>query len=356
MENSTKRFLKKWHALVAIFFLAAFATNVQAQNVTISPRNGSMICALTQGSPNTQLGFQMGAFGTWRHNQLSLTMTGSNYTDTEDGQLTSHSNHFITGDKCTNSPEDPTRTPANYICTAWGTSGNNTQPGYITIALPKGYRFTSYTFHLSHDVATFGQNTGQATTFNITTNRAVTMTENNPANADFSGNLNSVTLAANSAEVQEFTRTGDDMGNILYFTTTAGASGFYAITFRYVELTFTADADAPISLLPGSQVSTGASMLEVPFNTGKVDLGQITQGTYQGATRVSYQYNSVTNMPANMLLYEAESIKDGTGFDGTSGTVAYNQSGHSITTAGNYFQFTPRYRESCSVPYDRGNH
>ncbi len=341
MENSTKGILKKWHTLVAIFFLAAFATNLQAQNVTISPRNGSMICALTDGSPTTQLGFQMGAFGTWRHNQLSLTMTGSNYTETEDGQLTSHSNHFITGDKCTFSPADPTRTPANYICTAWGTSGTNNQPGYITIALPKGYRFTSYTFHLSHDVATFGQNTGQATTFNITTNRAVTMTENNPANADFSGNLNRVTLDANSAQVKEFTRTGDDMGNILYFTTSAGAGGFYAMTFRYVELTFTADADAPIDLLPGSQVTTGASMLEVPFNTGKVDLGQITQGTYQGATRVSYQYNSVTNMPANMLLYEAESIQDGTGFDGTSGKVAYNQSGHSITTSGNYFQFTP---------------
>ena len=46
MENSTKGILKKWHALVAIFFLAAFATNVQAQNVTIRPNNGSMICAL----------------------------------------------------------------------------------------------------------------------------------------------------------------------------------------------------------------------------------------------------------------------------------------------------------------------
>lgn len=82
-------------------------------------------------------------------------------------------------------------------------------------------------------------------------------------------------------------------------------------------------------------------MLEVPFNTGKVDLGQIQQGSYQGATRVSYQYNSVTNMPANMLLYEEESVKDGTGFDGTSGKVAYNQTGHSITTEGHYFKFAP---------------
>ena len=334
MENSTKRFLKKWRALAAIFFLAAFATNVQAQNVTISPQNGSMICALTGSDGANQLGFQIGAFGTWRHNQLSLTMTGSNYSDlTEDGQLASHSNHFITGDKCTFSPADATRTPSKYIVADWG--GSNLRTGYITIALPKGYRFTSYTFHISHDVSMFGQNN---TAFNLTTNTNVFMTE---TNNDFSGNKNRVTLAGASAAVSEFKRTGDDMGNVLYFTTSANSDGFYAVTFRYIELTFTADADASISLLPGSQVSTGASLLEVPFNTGKVDLGEIKQGSYNGATRVSYQFNTVTDMPANMLLYEKESVKDGTGFDGTSGKVAYNQTGHSITTIGHYFKFAP---------------
>lgn len=334
MEKTKKLFSKKWRALAAIFFLAAFATSVQAQNVTISPQNGSMICALTGSDGQNQLGFQIGAFGTWRHNQLSLTMTGSNYSElTEDGQLASHSNHFITGDKCTFSPADATRTPSKYIVADWG--GSNLRTGYITIALPKGYRFTSYTFHISHDVSMFGQNN---TAFNLTTNTNVFMTE---TNNDFSGNKNRVTLAGASAAVSEFKRTGDDMGNVLYFTTSANSDGFYAVTFRYIELTFTADADASISLLPGSQVSTGASLLEVPFNTGKVDLGEIKQGSYNGATRVSYQFNTVTDMPANMLLYEEESVKDGTGFDGTQGKVAYNQTGHSITTIGHYFKFAP---------------
>lgn len=334
MEKTKKLISKKWHALAAIFFLAAFATNVQAQNVTISPQNGSMICALTGSDGANQLGFQIGAFGTWRHNQLSLTMTGSNYSElTEDGQLASHSNHFITGDKCTFSPADATRTPSKYIVADWG--GSNLRTGYITIALPKGYRFTGYTFHISHDVSKFGQNNNA---FSLTTNTSVYMTE---TNNDFSGNKNRVTLAASSAAVSEFKRTGDDMGNVLYFTTSANSDGFYAVTFRYIELTFTADADASISLLPGSQVSTGASLLEVPFNTGKVDLGEIKQGSYNGATRVSYQFNTVTDMPANMLLYEEESVKDGTGFDGTKGNVAYNQTGHSITTIGHYFKFAP---------------
>ena len=314
-----------------------------AQNVTISPQNGSMICALTAGSQQTQLGFQIGAFGTWRHNQLSLTMTGSNYTTlTEDGQLAEHSNHFITGDKCTFSPADDTRTPSRYIVADWG--GQNLNTGYITIALPKGYRFTSYTFHLSHDVSEFGQNN---TAFDLTTDTRVYMTE---TNSDFSGNHNRASLAGNSKEVVEFTRTGDDMGNVLYFTTSATRDGFYAMTFRYIELKFTADADAPISLLPSSQTTTGHSLIEIPFNTGKVDLGEIEPGTYQGATRVSYQYNTVSDMSANMLLYEEESTRTGTALDGTSGQVAYNKNG-SITTNGNYFQFAPSSSKEEQIYY-----
>ena len=314
-----------------------------AQNVTISPQNGSMICALTVGSQQTQLGFQIGAFGTWRHNQLSLTMTGSNYTTlTEDGQLAEHSNHFITGDKCTFSPADDTRTPSRYIVADWG--GQNLNTGYITIALPKGYRFTSYTFHLSHDVSEFGQNN---TAFDLTTDTRVYMTE---TNSDFSGNHNRASLAGNSKEVVEFTRTGDDMGNVLYFTTSATRDGFYAMTFRYIELKFTADADAPISLLPSSQTTTGHSLIEIPFNTGKVDLGEIEPGTYQGATRVSYQYNTVSDMSANMLLYEEESTRTGTALDGTSGQVAYNKNG-SITTNGNYFQFAPSSSKEEQIYY-----
>ena len=327
-----------------LMFIAMLMTSlgVNAQNVTISPQNGSMICALTntgQGE-STQLGFQIGAFGTWRHNQLSLTMTGSNYaTLTEDGQLSSHSNHFITGDKCTFSPADNTRTPSRYIVADWG--GENLNTGYITIALPKGYRFTSYTFHISHDVSEFGQNNDA---FTLTTNTQVFMTETNGTEgSEFTGNKNRITLPASSAQVGEFTRTGDDMGNVLYFTTSANSNGFYAITFRYIELTFTADADAEITLLPSTQTATGHSMIEVPFNTGKVDLGEIKPGTYQGAQRVSYQYNTVSDMSANMLLYEEESVRDAGAnevLDGTAGTIAFDQAG-SISTSGQYFQFAP---------------
>lgn len=311
-----------------------------AQNVTISPRNGSMICALTAGSPQTQLGFQNGAFATWRHNQLSLMMTGSNYkTLTTDGQLSEHSNHFITGDKCTYNPADPNATYSNYIAADWG--GDNLSEGYITISLPKGYRFTGYTFHVSHDVSRFG------TLDRINPNTTVYMSETDQT---FTPNKKTIALQSHSTEVKNLTRTGNDMGNILYFKTHADRNGFYAVLFRYIELTFTADADAAISLLPGQQHTTGVSMVEIPFNTGKVDLGEIKQGSYQGATRVSYQYNDVQDMPANMLLYEEESVQDDVAYDGTNGKMAYQRPG-SITTVSDYFKLAPTGTEGQQIYY-----
>ena len=323
------------------------SVGVNAQNVTISPQNGSMIAALTASSSTTQYGYRIGAFATWRHNQLSLTMTGSNETDlTEDYQLANHANHFITGDKCTFSPDDDNRNASKYIVAGWG--GSNVNTGYITIALPKGYRFTGYTFHLSHDVATFGEN---SSSFTLNTNTEVSLIQ---TDENFE-NKRSVTLSGNSAKVEEFSYTGNEFGNILYFKTTAPSNGFYAMTFRYIELTFTADADTEVSVLPSSQEFTGKSMLEVPFNTGKVDLGEILRNRENiGSTwwpnyvlRYSYEYDKVTDMSANMLLYEKESTRtaqDGEVLDGTAGLVAYDKGG-SITTNGSNFKFTPTEKD-----------
>ena len=318
--------------MLLLLFLLAGVTDTLAQNVTIRPSNGNMICALTNTSDGTtQFGFQVGAFGTWKHKQLSLTMTSSNDPDlTDDGQLATHANHFITGDKCTFSSNISAADKAKYIVADWG--GTNINTGYITIALPKGYRFTGYTFLVTHDVTKFGLNNNS---FNLTTNSNVYMSE---TDSGFDTNVKTISLPSNSSNEVKLTRTSDDMGNVLYFKTYANRNGFYAVAFRYIELQFTADADASVDVVPSAQLSSGTSMVEVPFNTGKVDFGEIKPGTYQGATRVSYQYQSVTDMPANMLLYEEESVQNGTGFDGTSGKVAYKKSG-SITTSGQYFKF-----------------
>lgn len=316
-----------------------------AQNVTISPKNGSMICSLAEGQSHSQ-GWELGSFGTWRHNQLSLTMTGSNSPElTEDGQLAIHANHFTAGDDCTfNHALAANEDPSNWISVAWGSSNQSNFPGYITISLPKGYRFTSYSFHLTRDIN--GLKGSSSYSPNTTSDVTISETGKNVGDdnsSPYSRNINSATImpySANNATPVEFTRTGDDMGNILYFKTVSSGSGFFELNCRYIELRFTADADATIGLVPSSQVSSGRSLVEIPFHTGKVDLGTIGPNTYNNQTRISYMYNTVSDMSANMLLYEYESTEPGTALDGTQGLVAYNKAG-SITTSGQYFKFAP---------------
>ncbi|MBO6253446.1 MAG: hypothetical protein J6O49_07305, partial [Bacteroidaceae bacterium] len=323
---------------LALLSLLLVPLGMMAQNVTISPQNGSMICASVSGA-----GTSGGAFAMWKHEQLALTMIVSENGElTDDGILRNHKNWFNTCNGCTFRSNVTTAQKATYIDCGWqGT-------GYYTISLPKGYRFTSYRFELSHDITNTGQ--PKVTT---KTDCAVTFAE---TNSTFNSNKESVTLpavpnSANAVQVFVLTRTGDDMGNVLYFKATASnniTSDFYDLTFRYIELTFTADADTPIDIHASSQVSTGQSMLEVPFNTGKVDLGEVIQRAIQSAgNRISYSLTNFKDMAASMLLYEAESVHAATGtesFDGTNGDVAYNKAG-SITTAGDFFKLTTGTKE-----------
>ena len=284
-------------------------------------------------------------------------MTGSNRTDlTEDGQLAIHANHFTAGDDCTfNHTLGANEDPSNWISVAWGSGNQSNFPGYFTISLPKGYRFTSYTFHLTRDID--GLKGSSSYSPNTTSNVTISETGKNvgdDSSSPFSRNINSATIrpySANNTTPVEFTRTGDDMGNILYFKTVSSGSGFFELNCRYIELRFTADADAEVGLVPNSQVSSGKSLVEIPFHTGKVDLGTIGPNTYNYQTRISYMYNTVSDMSANMLLYEEESVEDNkTALDGTIGKMAYSKDG-SITTNGNYFQFAPSSTKTEQIYY-----
>lgn len=323
----------------ALLSLLLVPLGMMAQNVTISPQNGSMICSDASGQ-----GTSGGAFSMWRHEQLALTMVASGSTAlTDDGILKNHRNWFNTCNKCTFSPTVSDADKAKFIDCGW-----QDENGYYTISLPKGYRFTSYRFELSHDIT----NTGQG--FTTVTNTQVAFSE---TRSDFGTAVRSVTLPAVSSSgtvtTQTLTRTGDDMGNVLYFKATAPSSSssdpqYFDLTFRYVELTFTADADAQVDIHASTLVTTGQSMVEAPFNTGKVDLGEVTQRAIPSyGDRISYSLTNFADMSANMLLYEAESVHNATGtesFDGTAGDVAYNKAG-SITTAGDFFKLTTGTKE-----------
>lgn len=319
MENSTKGILKKWHALVAIFFLAAFATNVQAQNVTVRPSNGSTLASVkdNSGGSATDAFFNLGGFATWKHEQLNLTMTTA---DSDAGNLTANGQ---------------IANPANNIFS--NATADQLQLGrgaqldcYVAICLPKGYRFKGYSIKFSRNV-NIQNGTGGYASFGETDG---TFASYNKGDSTFRTNL-AYNANATSQTISRESKDEADMGNVLYFKLT-NSNGRAFISLEHVEFYFTAEADYT-PLAPETSV-TNRSAVDIPFSTSKVDYGSIENRLYNGVRRQSYLSSDVVDVSANMTLYEAESVYEGTNeYDGTEGKMVEYKDG-SISSAGSYFK------------------
>ena len=315
----------------ALLSLLLVPLGMMAQNVTVKPSTGSMIAAVPENIGGTSgdydTFYRRGGFATWRHSQLCLTMTTSDAPGlTADGQLANPANNLFG------------RTSTNEIEMGRGAL-QATRSCYMNLVLPKGYRFTGYEIVFSRNRSDFGNNGYQnnantnGTTifgetdkdFNFLTDFTQTCTYN--ANA---------TLEEGSVSISKEDETG--MSNVLYFKLTDDntGTGRMVITFHSITLYFTAEDDYS-PLAAASQIATPVSAVDIPFSTGKVDYGTIKERTYNGQTRVSYSSASVKDMAANFVLYEAESVKDGTHFDGTTGKVVEYKSG-SIYSFNEFFR------------------
>lgn len=322
-----KRITKLWTRVIVLsLFLSGFASSAHAQsNVTISQLTGNMIPARTY---QDETGWAAGAFSLWMHEQLSLTMVTSDYADVnrETGLLNQHANNFYPA-------ED-----GKSILLVCGEPYN----GYMMISLPNGYNFTAYTIVAQNNISGSIGASGHA--LSIGHSAAYYFGETN-ANFAYTSSVGSATLKrmGTSAHDTEYTitRTDANMGNKLYFKLAnstgnrRGAEEYQAITLKYIELKFTSESNFTPEM--EEVTASGVSYLELPFNTGKTDVGQISLQEKDNVSRHSYTYNNVSNMESNLIIYEEGSVKDGTGFDGTSGKVAYNKGG-SISTEGAYLK------------------
>jgi hypothetical protein len=329
MENSTKRILKKWHALVVIFFLAAFATNVQAQNVTVRPSNGSMLASVKTGG-TTDAFYSLGGFATWKHEQLNLTITTADSDRgelTDNGQIANPANNIFSNAN------------ADELQLGRGQSLDN----YIAFCLPKGYRFTGYTITFSRNI-NLGNGGGGQASFGETDSSFGNYTKGD------STYRSGLSYSAN-AEKQTISRTSKgetDMENVLYFKLT-NSNGRAFISLHHVELLFSAEADYT-PLVAGVPV-TNVSAVDIPFSTSKVDYGSIENRYYNGVWRVSYQSSNIQDITANMTLYEAESVEDGTNaYDGTEGKMVKYGEG-SISSSGEYFKLGSGDAEKEQIYY-----
>ncbi len=322
MEKTKKLFSKKWRALAAIFFLAAFATSVQAQNVTIRANNGNMVASRPVGDTDYDIFFKCGGFASWQHEQLNMVLTVSDFTNlTENYQLANPANNLFAD--------------GTHIQIAKG-GGASAYRTLASVSLPKGYRFTGYSIKFSKPGETTKQLEDNSQTFN-SSNTSATFGETDETFGTYKTSA-SAARGGTAVTISRQEMSDGEMGNVLYFKLngTQNDKDRALITLESAEFFFTAEENySPVT--PAGSISTPVSAVDVPFTTSKVDFGSIERKEYDGVERYSYSSANVKDLDAKLVLFEAGSTKNGEGIDGISGKVVDYKAG-SISSSGGYFK------------------
>ena len=306
--------------MLLLLLLVAGVTNTLAQDVTIHAKNGSTIASVPEGATDYDTFFKAGGFATWKHNQLNMTLTVSDATIlTENGQLSNPANNIFKSND------------GNKI--QIGKGYKNYPTSYVAISLPNGYRFTGYSITFSKS------NETKSNTSSVNFNQTGT-SQFGETNSSFDvyKTSNTVTIGGGSKTITRTAKEdGSDMSNVLYFklqNTSSNTSNRALITLENATFFFTAEADyTPFT--PAGDVS-GRSAVDIPFSTSSVDFGTIQSRNYDGANRISYSSSNVKDLMANLTLFEKESVKDGTAYDGTTGKIVDYKEG-TISSAGDFF-------------------
>lgn len=282
---------RRWYRTIVLLFLLCLYGHTQAQNVTISPKTGKLMAALTE---DHEVGFQNGWSSLWRHDQLPLSLTVADYPDlTPSGEL---------------------KRPAGNIAIENNKLvllGGMTRNLYMEVSLPKGYRITGYTLVMKNNLngkTVRGMKLGSVTKKMYETNKDFNLE---------SAKATSEQIEKYNEETKEYTikrtsMTKDDMGNQLYFCLDKGnANAYFGVTIKHFELHFTAEGDftehvAPVSV---SDIQSPVSYYEMPFTTSKLDIGPIKPNSKNGSkTYYSYNYKNVADLTANMIIYQQDAI------------------------------------------------
>jgi len=301
------------HVVLSLALMLGLVAN--AQNVTVSTETGEMLPTLQEGY--TEAGFAAGAFAIWHHYQLELVLIASdNTTLSSAGILVDHANNFY-----------PASEGTGLIV-----YGGMNEMGYMSVSLPRGYRFTGYKIVVQNNVDLLGEGEGQLT---IDHSKNTYFGETDSKFAYKEGYYEDLGLEMNDTEYT-ISRTADDMGNVLYFKVandekeneqTTGEGVFLGCTMKYIEFTFTAEEGADNLVAPNETFDEGVSYVEVPFYTGKLDLGEVESHTYDETTRASYYYTNVSDLGGSMLFYEEASVDANAAIpDRTVGTATGNKS------------------------------
>lgn len=284
---------RRWYRTIMLLFLLCLYGHTQAQNVTISPKTGNLMAALTE---DNEIGFERGWSSLWRHEQIPLSLTVADYSDlTPGGELLR---------------------PAGNIAEEKGELvlvGGRRNNLFMEVSLPKGYRITSYTLVIKNnlDGTTFkGMTFGNVKKQLYETNASFDIAGYKAT----SGEINGFKEDDKVYTIKRTSNASDVMGNQLYFCLDKGnADAFFGVTIKYFEIHFTAEGDftehvVPVSL--GAMPKPAVSCYEMPFTTSKLDIGPIQPREKNGKTYYSYDYNNVKDLTANMIIYQKDAVND----------------------------------------------
>lgn len=283
---------RRWYRTIMLLFLLCLYGHTQAQNVTISPKTGKLMAALTEAN---EIGFERGWSSLWRHEQIPLSLTVADYGDlTPGGELLR---------------------PAGNIAEEKGELvlvGGRRNNLFMEVSLPKGYRITSYTLVIKNNL--------DGTTFKDMRfgNVKKQLYETN-ASFDIagykatSGEINGFKEDDKVYTIKRTSNASDVMGNQLYFCfDKRGVDEFFGVTIKYFEIHFTAEGDftehvAPVSV---AAIPNPVSYYKMPFTTSKLDIGPIQPRTKNGKTFYSYDHNNVDDLTANLIIYQKDAVNN----------------------------------------------
>ncbi len=360
-----------------LLMMVTGTTQSVAQNVTIDLIHGSLLAAVTDAQ---ETGFAQGYRSLWRHEQLALSMTGTDRDGLTNGEVLEPSAVF--GQR-------------NGKITIVG----GRRPSYIVVSLPKGYRITGYTLVLANDLVGENSNVGSGDFASINDNdeplnqgQTATMrfyetkmwpdNETNSGHASRAGcnssgyNANQVRyielgtdwqngqigqtqsdiLATATADdgdtdinpsdagkkytIKRTSQSEDDMGNQIYFRLVKNYC-FYGLTIESFEITFTAEGTFTANVKPTEASNTAVSVDSAAFKTNKIDIGEMKNHTQEGTnnTAFTYTWGEVENLNAFNYIYQDDAYGMNTALGGNvpKEGVAATKNIYKVNYGGDYW-------------------
>lgn len=337
---------------LAIIAMLMMSLGVKAQDVDIAPEWGSVVTSVSSADDS---GFILGLGALWRHQQLALSMTGTDRDAINaSGEISQPST--VIGEY-------------NGMLTLVG----GRRPSFLVVSLPKGYRITGYDLVLVNNLIGVdyapGKNTGsghggfhhlngnqndnelygQAVSNGYGTMRFYETTKwevdetNSPATQSkytdnnvrliepaeigstilaTAANGTDINIDANDADNgKEFTisRHNIEGANQLYFRLVKNFT-HYGISIKSFKIYFTAEGtfDAPAK---PSDVDHARRVVSYSFPTNKIDIGKmqmLSQEGHEGEadyTFFSYNFRNVTDLNAYTYIYQEKAVKDGVPYE-----------------------------------------